>query len=248
MIFDLIVPFYNPQPGWEVKFLKHCQSLAYEEFNRNLSFINIIIVNDGSQRGFSDKEEIYLKNELPNFTLLSYPENKGKGYALRYGVQHSKTDYIIYSDFDFPFGHRAIKNMFHHLLNGADIVTSRRTHGNYFSNLPLKRRIASKGLAFFNKYILHLPVSDTQAGLKGFNRYGKALFLKTTTDRFLFDMEFILLAGQVKDIDIKELDVNLQEGTQMTNFSKKVLQQEINNLIRIVIRKKDVVRWKKYLI
>lgn len=248
MKFDLVIPFYNPQPGWEQKFVRKFNQLADEHLDGDREGVHVILVNDGSDNRFTDKEISFLKEHIPHLHVICYKENMGKGFALRTGVKAAVTGYCIYSDNDFPFGLGIIRQMYDTLQQGADIVTGRRTTGNYFRHLPLKRRIVSKGLAFVNKYILRLPVADTQAGIKGFNALGQKLFLQTTTDRFLFDMEFILLAGRVTDIEIRELDVNVGEDIKMSDFSRKVMKQEFRNLIRLLLKKKHEKQSRKDII
>lgn len=248
MMLDLVVPFYNPQPGWEEKFARQFDNLINTYFEGDKTLVHVIIVNDGSRHRFTELEVNYLKQHIPCLKTLCYKENKGKGYALRTGVAYTQTDYCIYSDNDFPFGLGVIPAMLQELQNGADIVTGRRTRGNYFRSLPLKRKLASRGLEIVNKYILRLPVTDTQAGIKGFNKYGKALFLRTKTERFLFDMEFIMISGRIKDIVIKELDVNITSETRLTDFSRKILQQEFKNLVKIILRKKHDKQFKEDII
>jgi glycosyltransferase involved in cell wall biosynthesis len=248
MIIDLVIPFYNPKQGWEEKFVRKFNLLVADHFDGNKDAIHVIVVNDGSRNRFTAKEITYLEQHIPHLKVICYADNKGKGYALRAGVAVSQTDYCIYSDNDFPFGIAAIKDIYNALLQGADIATGCRTHGNYFQHLPFKRRLVSKGLAMVNKYLLRLPVTDTQAGIKGFNRLGRSLFLATTTERFLFDLEFVLLAGRVKDIRIREVDVNVVEGTRMTDFSGKILRQEFRNLVRIILKKKHEKQSRKDII
>lgn len=248
MLMDLVIPFYNPQPGWEQKLVNRYNQLITDHFNGDKESIHVIVVNDGSQNRFTEKEVHFLKENIPGIEAICYKENKGKGFALRTGVAKTKTDYCIYSDNDFPFGLGIIREMYDTLLHGADIVTGCRTSGNYFRHLPFKRKIASKGLAFVNKYLLRLPVTDTQAGIKAFNKFGKALFLQTTTDRFLFDMEFILLAGRVRDLNIREINVNITADVKMTDFSRKIMKQEFRNLIRIILKKKNEKQLRKDII
>lgn len=248
MMLDLVVPFYNPQPGWEQKFVRQYLALVERYFGGNREAIHVIIVNDGSKNRFTALEVDYLKKHIPHLKALCYEENKGKGHALRTGVAHAITDYCIYSDNDFPFGLEVIPAMLQELQNGADIVTGRRTRGNYYEALPLKRKLVSKGLELVNKHVLRLPVTDTQAGIKGFNKYGRALFLKTRTERFLFDMEFIMIAGRISDLVIRELDVNITEETRLSDFSRRILQQECTNLVKIILRKKHAKQSKEDLI
>lgn len=248
MKLDLIIPCYNPPPDWEKKLAHRFNELVSLHFAGDADAINLILVNDGSGKRFTGRETDYLKEHIRHIRFIGYADNRGKGFALRQGVAAAVTPYCIYSDNDFPFGLAAIREMYDALLAGTDIVTGRRTAGNYFKHLPLQRKLVSKGLAFFNRYILRLPVADTQAGIKGFNDLGKKLFLDTTTDRFLFDMEFILLAGSVSDIRIREIDVNITQDIRMSDFSRKVMRQEFMNLIRILFRKKHEKQSRKDIV
>ncbi len=248
MMLDLVIPFYNPQPGWEQKLVRHFETLVEQHFAGNRALIHVIVVNDGSNTRFTATEVAYLEAHIPQLKVICYAENKGKGHALRTGVAQAKSDYCIYSDNDFPFGLEVIPAMLHELQQGADIVTGRRTRGNYYEALPLKRKLVSKGLELVNKHLLRLPVTDTQAGIKGFNQYGRALFLKTRTERFLFDMEFIMIASRIHDLVIRELDVNITEETRLSDFSRKILQQACTNLVKIILRKKHAKQSKEDLV
>jgi hypothetical protein len=138
--------------------------------------------------------------------------------------------------------------MYDELQKGTDIVTGCRRKGNYFNSLPFKRKMVSKGLIVFNRQFLRLPVYDTQAGIKGFNKYGRAMFLRTTIDRFLFDMEFILISSKIKGMVIKSLPVNITHETKLSDFGMKVMRQEFKNLLSIVFRKKDGTATKEDII
>lgn len=63
----------------------------------------IIIVNDGSE---DNTEEVAkgLCRQYPNVHLVSYPKNRGKGYALKKGFERSRGDVIVFfdSDLDIP--------------------------------------------------------------------------------------------------------------------------------------------------
>ena len=78
---------------------------------------------------------------------------------------------------------------------------------NYDQRLSFMRRLASNACNYLNKTLLNLPYKDVQSGLKGMNAVGRALLLKTTINRFLFDTEFIWLASSYSNIRIKALPV-----------------------------------------
>jgi hypothetical protein len=79
-------------------------------------------------------------------------------------------------------------------------------------------------------------VTDTQCGLKGFDNLGKSIFLTTTIDRFLFDLEFLSLAGKNKLVYTYSVPVELNEGVVFSRMGWRVVASELQNLLRIVLR------------
>ncbi len=248
MKFDLVIPLYNPSDNWEQKLLIKFERIVNTYFQGDKTAINLILVNDGSPKNFTENHVQYLERNIPHLVVVSYQQNQGKGYALRQGVQKAVTDFCIYSDYDFPFGLDVVNTIYQQLQSGADIVTGRRISGNYFKSLPFKRQIISRGLVAFNKFILRLPVYDTQAGIKGFNKYGMATFLETNINRFLFDMEFILISSRIHGMVIKEVDVSITQETVLSDFGFNVLKQEMSNLMKILLRKRNGNRSKEDII
>jgi len=245
MSFDLIIPVYNPLVNWECRLIKNLYALinTHPEIKHHLNFI--IIVNDGSTNSFAEKEIHVLINSGLPVQILGYKENRGKGFALREGVKNSTGDYCIYTDADMPFGFSSISLVIQELQKGIDIVVGCRNKKLYFLIAPFKRKFISKILMGVNRYILNLPVDDTQAGIKGFNSFGKDLFLRTTTNRFLFDLEFVLLASKVKDISLLGIDVAPAADIHLSNFRTRVLMQELMNLCKIIYKRKKLRDAKK---
>ena len=237
MKFDLVTACYNPLPDWGEKLVNRFAELQHL-FDSIGASVHLTIVNDGSTKNFNEGLDVIRKN-ISNLRVISYDTNRGKGFALREGVRRTENEHCIYCDHDFPFGIEAVVNIAKELIHGADIVAGCRREGNYFKSIPLKRIIVSKALLFFNKWILRLSIADTQAGLKGFNKYGKLLFLETRVDRFLFDLEFILAANRFDDIVLKPVDVNFCETAKLSNFKFKVLRQEMMNMLKIIFAKRD---------
>src|SRR5687768_14498977 len=60
----------------------------------------VIVVNDGSEIYFDQINEEALRQEC---ILISYKKNRGKGYAVKQGVQAALGRVIIYMDGDLPF-------------------------------------------------------------------------------------------------------------------------------------------------
>jgi hypothetical protein len=82
-----------------------------------------------------------------------------------------------------------------------------------------------------------LKVKDTQSGLKGFNQKGKEIFLKTKIPAFLFDMEFLVLASNAKNIRISWIYVELREGIHFSSMRLKTILTELANFGLILLRR-----------
>lgn len=226
----IVLPCYNPINNWELELVQHINSLQslLQEYT-----LNIIVVNDASEKGVSDENIDYLKEHLENFKYISYTDNKGKGYALREGVKTINEGLILYTDIDFPYEYESMISVLKTLEQGSDIAVGTRNH-EYYENTPTKRKWISKILRFVFKTVFGLPITDTQCGLKGFNQKGKLVFLNTVIKRFLFDMEFIALASRNSTVVMTPVHVRLRENVTFSKMNLKILANEFWNFLRIL--------------
>ena len=94
MQFSLIIPTYNETrhlkdslPALSAFFETHFKDADYE----------VLFIDDGSR----DESAAMIENfGHPAFKVLSYGQNRGKGYAVRYGMLHAKGDIRIFTDCD----------------------------------------------------------------------------------------------------------------------------------------------------
>ncbi len=229
---DIILPAYNPLPYWEDVVINRFLSLGNQLPDLQLQ---LIIVNDGSSKINESASVDKLKNEIPRFQWISYSPNKGKGYALRKGVNASTSDYIIYTDIDWPYTEESMVGLIRELMHNADAVIGIRDE-NYYQNLPLARKRISILLKNINAKILRLKVNDTQAGLKGFRKSMKDFFLATTINRYLFDLEFIYQLSSKKEVTIVGHPIALRPGITFSRMNRKILFQEARNFLKIWLR------------
>lgn len=238
MHFDLIIPCYNPSPGWEKTFVRSIIRLKSALQSRFYGSFSAILVNDGSTLNFSQAEYEYILQSGIDVRLITNKTNRGKGYSIRRAVKQSSATFCIYTDLDIPFGIDSILDILSTLYNGYDIVVGCRSRLTYYQQASFTRKIMSKSLMKVNKYLLNMPFEDTQAGIKGFNRRGKEIFLSTTINRFLFDLEFLRTASSIPEIKIKNITVTNNSSLHLTSFSFKTLFVEGINFIRILIKPK----------
>jgi hypothetical protein len=240
MMFDLIVPCFNPAPGWEKMFVYHLHKLKIELSKTNFPLFQVFLINDGSFKNFDSREINSVKKAAIPIRVIENGKNYGKGYSLRKGTELANSPYTVYTDLDFPFGTESIVEILMNLEKGYDIVLGARSSFEYYRRATLGRRLMSKSLMLVNKHLLRLPFEDTQAGIKGFNQTGKNIFLSTTINRFLFDLEFVKIACSFPDIRIQSISVSNSESLLLSSFRFKTILIELINFIRILVKRNYV--------
>ncbi|MEO8761078.1 MAG: glycosyltransferase family 2 protein [Bacteroidia bacterium] len=226
---EIVQPLYNPDENWVAKYCAHFSELQLLFPNVKL---RIILVNDGSDKNFIDDFTKQLHEKITHLKIVSYTENKGKGFALRAGMKETTAPYILYTDYDFPYQLISLKNAYQKLVEGNDVVIGIRNE-SYYKQLSFIRIIISKLFNMFNKVILKIPYSDTQSGMKAFSTKGKELLLQTKINRFLFDTEFICKAYKDKTIKIVTINIELNNDVKFTKINALIILQEIKNMLSI---------------
>ena len=227
---DIILPCCNPPGDWVSTLVRH-----YQEVLHIIPYIplQLIVVNDGSTRNFGTTHIQELRIAIPGIIIISYPVNKGKGYAVREGIKHASFNYQVCTDLDFPFGTIAIRDVYERLLNGADVVAGERGHA-YLELLPVKRRLITRIGRSINRVVLKLPVEDAQAGLKGFNTKGRLVLERTHIDGFLYDSEFIYKASRIQELRITSMTIICRPGVRFSSFRINLLIKEFRNYLKIL--------------
>lgn len=228
---SIVLPCYNPDANWHINIKQQLKEILPQI---RLENIEILIINDGSKLPL-ENEFHFLEASFPNCKLISYEINKGKGYAIREGVKNATGDIIIYTDIDFPYTVQSFLTILNQLDNHDLIIGTR--DDSYFHNIPKTRAFISRGLKFLIKKTFKLPTSDTQGGLKGFRNTLKPVFLKTSINRYLFDLEFIYLVAKQK-FNIGIYTIELRQETVVRKTNLKILFKEFLNLIQLLIRSK----------
>lgn len=232
---DLVLPCYNPLDGWAERIVD-----CYDQLDKALESVNIHlkVVNDGSNPPIKPEDISKLEQGIKLFTWVDQQPNKGKGAALRAGMHHCYSEHIVFTDVDFPYTMESTTALCREVLKGeGDIVVGQRKK-KYYEKTPWQREVISKLLKWFNKHILRIPVNDTQCGLKGFNQSGLRAFTETSVNRYLFDLEFLILAGSKKHrLKVIPFPVDLREGVTFSKVNVKILMTESTNIIKIILKK-----------
>lgn len=229
---NIIVPCYNPPPDWERALASRFAGLVAGMAGLT-SHIGLVVVNDGSPRNFTEDNAVRLQELIPGVVVVNYPINRGKGYALREGVRHSSAELHMVTDADFPYTTDSMVRVTKVLMEEGGIAAGNRDTG-YYAHVPPSRRIISRVLRWMLRNILKQPIDDSQCGLKAFDNAGKELFLQTTIDRFLFDLEFLMMAGG--KVPVTPVAVELRPGVVFSPVNWKVLATEGGNFLKLLLR------------
>ncbi len=205
MYLSVIIPAYNeetrlPKTLEEIdKYLKK-QNYDYE----------IMVVNDGSK----DKTVEVAKSLMPeikNLKVTGYEKNRGKGYAVRFGMLEAKGDYRLFTDADNSTSIDHLEKIWPEFKKGFGIIIGSRDIKGAVLDPPqpwIRKLILGEGFKLYRKIILGLwGIEDTQCGFKCFTkRVTKDIFPKCRIDRFAFDPEILVIAKKLGS-KIKEIPV-----------------------------------------
>src|SRR3989344_5891035 len=202
-LLSLIIPAYK-QEKTIVKDIKNIDKIL-----SSLTFPHeLIVVVDG----FLDdtyRNAKSVKNE--NIKVLGYEENRGKGFAIKYGVEEAKGDIIGFIDAGMDLDPAEISIMLDIMnWNNADMILGSKLHPESKVNYPTSRKIFSWGYRSLTHLLFGFKVKDTQVGLKLFKRkVAKDIFSRIIVKKFAFDIEVLAVSYKLGYTKIYEAPIKL---------------------------------------
>lgn len=194
----------------------------------------LIVVNDGS----SDNT----KSEIERASVTSihiipagYKDNRGKGGAIKEGVECASGEYIAFLDADLDLSPMHLEKFMQKMEEtDATAVIGSKLHKDSEVDYPLPRRIMSIGYYLMLKVMFHLKIKDTQTGVKLFRAEQlKQVMEYVASNGFAYDIEVLALINAFGG-SIEEMPIQLvfQRGTgwgririsDITNVAKETLR------------------------
>jgi glycosyltransferase involved in cell wall biosynthesis len=223
---SLIFPLFNPgeqlRQTWQ----------RVEEFLRTArGRWEILFVCDGCSDGSPDRLAEWSRRQFGRVRVLSYPRNRGKGYAVRRGLLAAAGRWRVFTDIDLAYGFDDIERVAATLRNGAEVAIASRTHpeSQILLAAPAQGYVYRRhlqSLIFSQMVRLLLPVEqqDTQAGLKGLSaRAAECVLPYLCCDGFEFDCE-LLTACRHFGLGVREVPVCVRYdgGVSTTNVTSSL--------------------------
>ncbi|MCX6809350.1 MAG: glycosyltransferase family 2 protein [Candidatus Berkelbacteria bacterium] len=223
---SVIIPAFN-----EAKRLPKTLKKISDFFKRKNYSYEIVVVDDGSQ----DKTTDTIKSlNIPNVRVVSYKANRGKGYAVNFGILKAKGKYILFADADNSTPFEQIEKLLEHIENYEVVIGSRYlTNSHIKLKQPLSRRVAARLGNLLIRAMVLPKIEDTQCGFKMFQRHAAhEIFSRQTIWRWGFDIEILYIAKKL-GFKIKEVPIDWYNDEATRIQSPRVFLTTFSELLRI---------------
>jgi len=178
----------------------------------------IAVVDDGSTDATRAVVGEWASRTGMPVRVLGYPQNAGKGCAVRLGMLEAEGDPVFFTDADLPYDLGAVPLAMDHFKRGADVVIGDRTHpaSTGWTSHGVLRSVSHVAFSMVVRLLVLRGVADTQAGFKAFRREaGREVFRLARVNRFAFDVEVLLIARK-RALRIARVPVQLVRGEGST--------------------------------
>ena len=187
---------------------------AYNEAGRNGLEFGISRAIEQAHQGLSgkydDDYEIFVADdgstdntvaiaEAAGATVLRLP-HRGKGHAVRRGMQATGADFRAFVDADGSFHINDVIGLLDRVMRDADVAVAERRRGTDMASPDANkwRALASKTISWASHKIVPTGVKDTQCGAKAFRGpVADKLYGLATVDEFASDIEIIWTAEKL---------------------------------------------------
>ncbi len=150
----------------------------------------IIVVDDCSKDGTREKLKRQIEQSGRVSRVIYHDVNKGKGAALRTGIQVATGDLVIVQDADLEYDPNEYSRLVEPILQGrADVVFgSRFSGGDAHRVLYYWHRVGNSFLTMLSNMFTNLDLTDMETGYKLFRRE-IIQQIEIEEDRFGFEPE-----------------------------------------------------------
>ena len=221
---SVLIPVYNEQKTI-IKAL-----LRLNESKDKRVIYEIIVINDGS----TDKSLELLKTHKNLFDeLITYNENKGKGYAIKSGLSIATGDYIFFQDADLEYDPNDFEEFINLYLNfDADcVIGSRFIYKKFTRSHIFFNKLGNKFITFMFNLLYNTTFTDIYSC---YGTFKKSLINPDKLKYVGWEQHMEILTNVVKkgkkfyEVPISYNGRNIDEG-------KKIRYYHIFSVIKVLI-------------
>lgn len=203
---------------------------------KDLKFEIICVVDGIVDKTWQEAKRI----RSPKIKIFGYRDNKGKGYAVRFGMSKAKGDLISFLDAGMDISPASVMMLMAHMLwYEADIIVGSKRHPVSRVNYPLFRHIYSIGYHWGVKFLFGLPLNDTQSGIKIFRREViEKVLPRLMVKKYAMDIEILAVAKRLGFKRIYEAPIEVTFDKRTSSISWKIVLRMLWDTLVVFYRLK----------
>jgi glycosyltransferase involved in cell wall biosynthesis len=174
-LLTVVIPVYNEAenlPAFAPAVVEFCRARGWE----------VIFVNDGSCDQTKDILARFVS--LDHVQVVHHKVNRGYGGALKTGIHHVGTPYLVTIDGDGQHHLEDVERIFHFTIEkDADMVVGKREGANTSTAYRALGKILIRA---FTKILMPLPITDLNSGFKLYRTEPAKRYITVCPDSMAF--------------------------------------------------------------
>lgn len=228
----VIVPVFNDEGR-----IVSCLNSIKEFFRTRSQSVKLLVVCDGSYDSTPEIASEKLKSFPSNFVtdVIYYPNNRGKGFAIREGMQEANGKYALFIDVDLAIPLEKLDECNEYISEECPVIVGSRNleDSTIKKKQPLFRRPLGSVFSILTNNFLGLNYSDYTCGFKLFRLdVAKMIFSNLTINGFAFDAEILYLAKKF-GFSVKEVPVEWRHDSGNEVSLLKSSTRMLRDIIKI---------------
>jgi glycosyltransferase involved in cell wall biosynthesis len=211
MKLSIIIPVFDEETTVK-EIIDRCRALPLDT--------EIVVVDDGSSDGTRD---VLAKEDCADGVTVCYHEkNRGKGAAIRTGIEKCSGDIVVIQDADLEYVPEEFPSLVQPIVDGyADVVYGSRFLGTH-RVFKVVHYFGNKFLTLVTNVLYDTMLTDMETCYKAF-RAAVIKDVKIKSDRFNFEPEITAKVFKRKKLRVYEMPISYHgrdydEGKKITWF------------------------------